>query len=509
MAAYAESGPSHEKRLEDTGLRIMAPESRHMARRLGRVHARKRRVTSHAFSEQAVRQGQPYIISAIHIWCAALGDDDDGPSEKKESDWSTPTDMRRLALGDDSNGRRDIIHYLQRAKDPDTGEGYSVMELMGESALLLGAGSETANTSLASIFYFLVHNPDVLEKLKNSIRTSFSFVEEISSGQVLTSNALGPRGCLGRNVALFELYLAIVRVLFLYDVRLAPAMEHLGVGPSGEYKIKDYFIIGKEGPVVQFRPVIPLTKILTISLPNMKLVIVGATGFVGGEVLRQALRNPAVTSIVAITRREMPEPPPQNFKLNYFVLEDWTSQYPESLQTVIRGADACIWSLAITPSQSRNMDFAHVTTVCYDYTIHALKSMAALANKPFRFIYVSGILIERDQTKELPYLAEYRHMRGRTENALLEFANQTAPSNSVQVTVTKPGAIDSPGPKATPDAVVKALFNIFGHTPRVHVSELAAAVIDQCQHGITKDPLWSDELAEIGKRVLKEEDYLR
>jgi hypothetical protein len=59
------------------------------------------------------------------------------------------------------------------------------------------------------------------------------------------------------------------------------------------------------------------------------------------------------------------------------------------------------------------MDFAHVTTVCYDYTIHALKSMAALANKPFRFIYVSGILIERDQTKELPYLAEYRHMRVR------------------------------------------------------------------------------------------------
>jgi cytochrome P450 len=69
--------------------------------------------------------------------------------------------------------------------------------------------------------------------------------------------SLGPRGCIGRNVALFELYLAVARVMFLYDVRLAPGMEHLGVGPSGEYKIKDYFIVGKEGPVVQFRPVIP------------------------------------------------------------------------------------------------------------------------------------------------------------------------------------------------------------------------------------------------------------
>ncbi|GAM35248.1 hypothetical protein TCE0_017f03433 [Talaromyces pinophilus] len=249
----------------------------------------------------------------------------------------------------------------------------------------------------------------------------------------------------------------------------------------------------------------------------MKLIVVGATGFVGGEVVRQALCNPAIASIVAITRRAM-QPPADAVdasKFRCFVLEDWLSPYPQSLKVLIEGADACIWlnqsldtrSLAITPSQSRNMDFAYVTEVCHDYTIHALESMVAVANKPFRFIYVSGILIERDQTKELPYLAEYRHMRGRTENALLDFAQRAAPN--VQATVAKPGAIDGLGPKATPDAIIKALFQIFGHTPRVHVSELAAAMIDQCQHGITEDPLWSDKLSEIGKRVLREEDYLR
>ena len=57
--------------------------------------------------------------------------------------------------------------------------------------------------------------------------------------------------------------------------------------------------------------------------------------------------------------------------------------------------------------------------------------------------------------------------------------------------------------------MVKALFNMFGHTPRVHVSELAAAMIEQCLNGITKDPLWSDDLVEIGRHVLREEDYLR
>lgn len=78
----------------------------------------------------------------------------------------------------------------------------------------------------------------------------------------------------------------------------------------------------------------------------------------------------------------------------------------------------------------------------------------------------------------------------------------------MQVTVTKPGAIDAPSIKETSDVMLKTLFNMFGYSPRVHLSELAAAMIDQCQNGITKDPLWSDELAEIGKRVLKTEDYL-
>ncbi|CRG89505.1 hypothetical protein PISL3812_06541 [Talaromyces islandicus] len=239
----------------------------------------------------------------------------------------------------------------------------------------------------------------------------------------------------------------------------------------------------------------------------MKLIVAGATGFVGSEVVRQALRNPAVTSVAVIARKAFPVPANEDSsKLRSFVLNDWTSAYPEPLQEHIKGADACIWSLAVTPSQSRSMDFAEVTTICHDYTINGIQNMIKVVNKPFRFIYVSGILTERDQNKVLPYMGEYRHLRGRTENCLLDIAKEHSPN--VQVTVTKPGAIDAPGVKETSDAMLKSLFSMFGYYPRVHVSELAAAMIDQCQNGITKDPLWSDELAELGKRVLKEEDYL-
>lgn len=66
--------------------------------------------------------------------------------------------------------------------------------------------------------------------------------------------SLGSRACIGRNVALFEVYVCVARVLFMYDIRIQPGMEHLGVGTMGEYQIKDYFIVGKEGPILQFRP---------------------------------------------------------------------------------------------------------------------------------------------------------------------------------------------------------------------------------------------------------------
>lgn len=71
--------------------------------------------------------------------------------------------------------------------------------------------------------------------------------------QAFAPFSMGPRACIGRNVAILELELTISRALWLYDIRLAPGTEQLGVGYQGEYKIKDHFAVGKEGPVLQFR----------------------------------------------------------------------------------------------------------------------------------------------------------------------------------------------------------------------------------------------------------------
>lgn len=85
--------------------------------------------------------------------------------------------------------RKDFFHYLLNAKDPETGEGFAMPELWAESSLLIVAGSDTSSTCLAGTFFYLTHNPAVLEKLAQEVRATFKDVEDIKSGPMLSSCA--------------------------------------------------------------------------------------------------------------------------------------------------------------------------------------------------------------------------------------------------------------------------------------------------------------------------------
>lgn len=73
----------------------------------------------------------------------------------------------------------------------------------------------------------------------------------------------------------------------------------------------------------------------------MKLIIVGATGFVGQEVLRQALALPAITSIVSVGRHAVPESETSS-KVKSVVLSNWLN-YTDDIKKELVDADACIW----------------------------------------------------------------------------------------------------------------------------------------------------------------------
>jgi uncharacterized protein YbjT (DUF2867 family) len=76
----------------------------------------------------------------------------------------------------------------------------------------------------------------------------------------------------------------------------------------------------------------------------MKFILTGCTGFIGSEVLSQCLLNPTITSIIALSRRPLPDAVTRNPKVEVVVMKDFNS-YPDSVLKQILGADACIWSV--------------------------------------------------------------------------------------------------------------------------------------------------------------------
>ncbi|KAI9052021.1 hypothetical protein LZ554_004275 [Drepanopeziza brunnea f. sp. 'monogermtubi'] len=258
----------------------------------------------------------------------------------------------RMALGAGGTDRKDFFHYLIEAKDPQTGEGFTLSDLWSEANLILIAGSDTSSAVMSGTFFYLTHNPTILATVTREVRDAFAGgqVEDIVSGSKLNSCiylracldesmrisppvpgplprevcaggamidgtmvpagidvsvgtwaihhnkdyypsphtynpsrwiaadsipasagyagvaradvekaqrafaafSLGPRGCIGRNMAYIELTLAMARVLFLFDLELASTLGE--GGPGGEWMTWDNFNAHKEGPVLRFVP---------------------------------------------------------------------------------------------------------------------------------------------------------------------------------------------------------------------------------------------------------------
>ena len=61
-----------------------------------------------------------------------------------------------------------------------------------------------------------------------------------------------------------------------------------------------------------------------------------------------------------------------------------------------------------------NVSFDEVRLVCMDYTLtglHAIFESCGNTSTSFRFLYISGLATERDQTKKPSFLPEYCLMR--------------------------------------------------------------------------------------------------
>ena len=137
----------------------------------------------------------------------------------------------------------------------------------------------------------------------------------------------------------------------------------------------------------------------------MRIIVTGATGLAGEEVVRQAIANNKITSITAIVRKPMKLQSP---KLQTIIHNNFMD-YSE-LKEVIENNDAFLWCLGISQSQVNKTEYERIT---YDYTIAAATAINIL-NPGMTFVFLSGAGADNSETSK----AIFARIKGKTENKL-------------------------------------------------------------------------------------------
>ncbi|KPA35153.1 isotrichodermin c-15 hydroxylase, partial [Fusarium langsethiae] len=94
---------------------------------------------------------------------------------KEHYQFTEHTAMARVDVSDTSS--HDFMSYILRHNDE---KGMSRAEIIETASLLIIAGSETTATLLSGTTYYLLKNPDKLNKLVHEIRSTFSSEDEIT-----------------------------------------------------------------------------------------------------------------------------------------------------------------------------------------------------------------------------------------------------------------------------------------------------------------------------------------
>jgi len=138
----------------------------------------------------------------------------------------------------------------------------------------------------------------------------------------------------------------------------------------------------------------------------MNVLIFGATGMVGQGLLRECLRDPAITTVQVVGRSPVGV---RHSKLKELMVPD-LYRY-DAVEEQLRGFDACFFCLGVSAGGMSEADYTRIT---YNLTMAVAQTLCRL-NPQMSFAYVSGASTDSSERGKVMWA----RVKGKTENALL------------------------------------------------------------------------------------------
>jgi uncharacterized protein YbjT (DUF2867 family) len=200
-----------------------------------------------------------------------------------------------------------------------------------------------------------------------------------------------------------------------------------------------------------------------------RLVIVGATGMVGGYALRYALEHPAVKSATAIVRRKLDISHP---KLNQVVHRDFADC--SALAEALSAQDGAVFCLG---AYTGAVSDAELQTVTVDYPIEFARVLHA-SSPGAAFSFLSGSGADPTGRSRMPF-ARYK---GEAEKALLA-------AGFPRLYIFRPAYIYPVEPRKEPNFSYRLLraiypaFRLLFPNQVIRADDLARAMVDVALRG--------------------------
>ena len=202
---------------------------------------------------------------------------------------------------------------------------------------------------------------------------------------------------------------------------------------------------------------------------QMRLVIVGASGMVGGYALRYGLENATVTSVTTIGRKTLGISHP---KLTEVVHRDFADC--SSLADTLSGQDAAVFCLG---AYTGAVSDAELRTITVGYTVEFARVLYR-SSPGAAFSFLSGNGADPTGRSRIPF-ARYK---GEAENALLA-------AGFPHVYIFRPAYIYPVEPRKEPNFSYRLLraiypaFRILFPNQVIRADDLARATVDAAVHG--------------------------